>query len=294
VTLRDNGGTANGGVDTSGEIIFRIVVNGPPTVSIISPTNGTAFLSPATFSIITDASDPDGTVTNVQFLVNNAVLGNVAQGPFYLVASNQLAGNYTLRAVTTDDNGLSTTSAVVNISVITNAVVATGPIVLNHQNGLFEQFVTVSNLTTETWANGVRLFVQNLDTTNRVYNATGTNNGVPYLDKIVSVAPGGMVMFTVQYYIPNPRSIPNPTLVAVPLPFSRTTSIPQITRIARTAVGFDLSFTTQSGRYYFVQYTEDLVHWMTAPTPLAGSGEIQIAPQSNTGGKRFFRIVLVP
>ena len=36
VTLRDSGGTENGGVETSSEAVFRIVVNSPPAVSIVS------------------------------------------------------------------------------------------------------------------------------------------------------------------------------------------------------------------------------------------------------------------
>ena len=295
VMLRDNGGTANGGVDTSSEVIFKITVNGPPTINIVSPTNNTAFLNPATFSIITDASDPDGVVTNVQFIANNVVMGNVVQAPFYFVASNLVAGNYALRAIATDNDGLSATSAVVNISVITNVIVATGPIVLNHQNGLFEQFVTVSNRTTETWLNGVRLFVKNLDTTNRVYNPSGTNNGIPYLDKGTSVAPGSSLTIIVQYYVPNDRTLPNPVLVAVPLPFSHPTVVPQITRFSPTAGGtFDLNFTTQSGRFYFIQYTEDFARWTTEPAPLPGTGAIRIAPEINAGGKRFFRVLLIP
>src|SRR6185503_13678952 len=37
VTLRDDGGTANGGVDTSSEVVFSITINGPPAVSLVSP-----------------------------------------------------------------------------------------------------------------------------------------------------------------------------------------------------------------------------------------------------------------
>ena len=295
VFLRDNGGTANGGADTSGEVVFRIAVNSPPSVSIISPANGVGLLAPATFSVVASASDPDGTVTNVLFMLNGTNFTSVAQAPFYFVLSNAVPGNYQWRAVATDNAGLSATSAVVTIEVITNTVVATGPIVLNHQNGLFEQFVTVSNRTSETWANGVRLFVKDLDTTNKVYNATGTNNGTPYLDKIVSVPPGGRLIITVQYYVPNPRVFPVPTLVATPLPFTTVTVRPQLTRPSRVEGGvLPLQFTTQSGRFYFIQHSEDLVHWTTEPAAVAGTGGVVVVPQSATGDKRFYRVLLIP
>jgi VCBS repeat-containing protein len=295
VHLRDNGGTANGGVDTSGEIIFRILVNSPPSISIVSPADGTGLLFPATFSVIASASDPDGSVTNVQFLVNNTNFIRLAAAPFYFVLSNATPGNYQFQAVATDDFGLARTSSVVNVEVITNAVVATGPIVLNHQNGLFEQFVTVSNRTSETWANGVRLFVRNMDTTNQVYNATGTNGGVPYLDKIVPVPAGQSTTLLVQYYVPNPRSIPNPILIATPLPFSNPAATPQLTRISPAANGLlQIEFTAQSGRFYFIQYSEDFSRWFTDPAPVKAASSTASALQSNRGGTRFYRVMLAP
>ena len=44
-----------------------LTINIPPTVSIVSPTNGTVFIAPANFTVLADAQDVDGTVTNVQF-----------------------------------------------------------------------------------------------------------------------------------------------------------------------------------------------------------------------------------
>ncbi len=295
VILRDNGGTANGGVDASSEAIFRIVINSPPSISIVSPANGTGLLFPATFSVIASANDPDGTVTNVQFLVNNTNFVHLSKAPFYFVLTNAAPGNYQFQAIATDDCGLMATSAVVNMEVITNAVIATGPIVLNHQNGLFEQFVTVSNRTSETWANGVRLFIRNMDTTNQVYNATGTNDGVPYIDRFVSVPAGQSIAILVQYYVPTPRSIPNPALIAVPLPFSRPVVAPQITRVSRdSAETLNVHFTTQSGRFYFIQHTEDFTDWVTDPLSINGTGGITVSTQSSAGNKLFYRVLLIP
>jgi hypothetical protein len=294
VRLRDNGGTSDGGVDTSGEVIFRITVNSPPAVSIVSPADGTGLLFPATFNVVASASDPDGTVTNVQFLVNGTNFVGLGQAPFYFVMSNAVPGLYQFRAIASDDCGLTATSAVVNVEVISTVVFATGPIVLNHQNGLFEQFVTVSNRTSTTWANGVRLLVT-LDTTDRVWNATGTNNGVPYIDNLAAVPPGGISTFTVQYYIPNPRTLPNPTLFAMPLPFAQPTVVPQLACVRQVVDGsIGLHFKTQSGCIYFIQHTDDLLHWTTDPSPVAGTGALAIALQKNGSDKRFYRLLLIP
>jgi VCBS repeat-containing protein len=294
VKLRDNGGTANGGANVSAETVFHIVVNSPPTISIVAPTPGAALLFPATFSVISSVNDPDGTVTNVQFLLNGTNLLRVAEAPFYFVMTNAMPGNYQFRAIATDNCGLSATSALVSIDVITNTVVATGPIVLNLQNGLFEQFVTISNRTSTAWPNGVRLAILNLDATNRVWNPTGTNNGAPYIDKIVSIPPGGSTIITVQYYVPNPRTIPNPTLVATPRPFTVPTTVPVLSRITRTEGGVNLHFPTQSGRFYFLQGTENFAQWTTLPAAIAGTGGVVVVPQPAAQAHLFYRLLLVP
>ncbi len=295
VTLRDDGGTANGGADTSSEVVFTITVNGPPAVSLVSPLDGTVLINPATFSVLADASDPDGTVTNVLFTVNGAAFTNVAQAPFYFVVTNAAPGNYQLRAIAADDCGLLATSAVVNISVVTNSVVAFGPLVLNHQNGLFEQFVVISNATSETWLNGVRLRVLNLDSTNRVYNLTGTNaNGTPYLDATAPVPPRGLVTMVVQYYIPFPRSIPNPMLIATPLPFVSSFA-PKIMSVQPAPDGtLKVHFTSQQGRFYFLQYSDDLTRWTTDPIRMTGAGPLTIVPAQKAGAKCFYRVLLIP
>jgi glucose/arabinose dehydrogenase len=88
----------------------------PPTVSITSPTNGATFTAPAVVPITADASDPDGTVTNVVFFDGINILGQTNNTP-YAITNTFSAGSHSLTAVATDNAGLFTTSAVVNITV---------------------------------------------------------------------------------------------------------------------------------------------------------------------------------
>ncbi len=97
-------------------------VNLPPSVSITSPATGRAFLSPAGFSIVAGAEDSDGAVTNVQFFVNGSSVGNSAGPTFSASVAGLVAGNYSLTAVATDNQGATATSQSVNIAV-TNPVV---------------------------------------------------------------------------------------------------------------------------------------------------------------------------
>jgi len=94
------------------------VVNNPPAVTITNPVNGAVFAAPANITIQASASDSDGTVTNVQFLIGSTVLTNKATAPFSVVTNNLAAGSYTLSAVASDNNGVKNTNTV-SISVVT-------------------------------------------------------------------------------------------------------------------------------------------------------------------------------
>src|SRR5712664_1699139 len=56
--------------------------NLPPTIAITNPPNGSVLASPATFSLVANAGDTDGSVTNVLFLQGANSLGNVQSVPY--------------------------------------------------------------------------------------------------------------------------------------------------------------------------------------------------------------------
>ena len=110
------GGIANGG---SGFTYNRSTPMPPdvaPTVAITSPANGASFTAPATVAIVATANDSDGSVTNVAFFDGATFLGATNNTP-YSITNTFAAGSHALTAVATDNGGLSTTSAVVNITV---------------------------------------------------------------------------------------------------------------------------------------------------------------------------------
>ena len=90
--------------------------NLPPTVAIDSPINGASFTAPANVTITATANDSDGSVTNVAFFDGGTFLGETNNVP-YTVTASLATGPHALTAVATDNLGLSTTSAVVNVTV---------------------------------------------------------------------------------------------------------------------------------------------------------------------------------
>ena len=167
--------TDNGGASTTSAAVNITVLQGPPTnippvVRIISPANGSVFRSPINIPLFAFANDPDGFVTSVEFFAGTNSLGLgqrvpvvtplaggglVVGGPvppiyptnlFFLIWSNAPVGTDALTAVATDNGGLSTTSAPVNIIILpsllpppTNQppivnIVATDPVAIEGTN----------------------------------------------------------------------------------------------------------------------------------------------------------------
>jgi plastocyanin len=100
----------------------NITVDSPPSVTITNPLNNATLSSPANVIIQASASDSDGTVTNVQFLVGSTVLTNEIAPPFSAATNNLAAGSYNLSAIAFDNLGVKNTNAV-SISVVTPVTV---------------------------------------------------------------------------------------------------------------------------------------------------------------------------
>ena len=122
------------GFGMTGTVIVQ--ANTPPSVTITNPLSGAVFAAPANVTIQANASDTDGTVTNVQFFADTTLVGSGTAAPYSVIASNLVVGNYSIKAVAMDNGGLSSTSAIVNISVVTPVSVALSPPLIT--NGLFQ------------------------------------------------------------------------------------------------------------------------------------------------------------
>ncbi len=105
------GGTKTSNLDTI------IVGNQSPVVTITSPSNNAMFSQPATITINATASDPDGTISKVEFYNGNTLLGTDNSAAYSFVWSNVVAGNYQITAKAYDNSTGITTSSVINVTV---------------------------------------------------------------------------------------------------------------------------------------------------------------------------------
>ncbi len=306
-----------GGYDTATVTVTVNGVNAPPTVAITFPPNNSVFIAPASFTITATAADVDGFVTQVEFreTVNNVSLGTDTSDPYSVDVTNLAPGNYTFVAIATDDDGVTTTSAPVNITVQANppltavsGVSSSGAFFL--QSGLMSQTVTVFN-PSPIPIQAVRLTLQGLAPGIVVYNATGTNvANEPYVQHNFPVPAGGSVTFFIEYYVANRVTIPAPVFLAELMPVDPpVVPVGTVQSILRTppivlAGGHVLiDYATLAGRTYYIQYSADTVTWITVVPTQIGTGStrqwIDEGPPKteshpSTVVARFYRIVEAP
>lgn len=104
----EQGGASGGGSTTP---------NSPPAVSLTAPANGATFTAPASVTVSANASDADGTITQVEFFANGNPIGSDASSPYSITWAANSSGSYTLTARATDNQGAQTTSAARSVTV---------------------------------------------------------------------------------------------------------------------------------------------------------------------------------
>ncbi|HYG38192.1 MAG TPA: carbohydrate-binding protein [Cytophagales bacterium] len=119
-------------------INFDTSNNTPPTVNISSPANNANFSSPANVTIQANASDVDGTVSQVAFYNGSTLLSTDATSPYGFTWNGVTTGTYTLTARATDNSGTTTISSAVNVSVSNSSSAPVGQtITLKGNNNRF-------------------------------------------------------------------------------------------------------------------------------------------------------------
>lgn len=116
-----------------------------PVVSIISPENGASFVNGDDITIVVDASDPDGTLSKVEFYNGATKLGEDSTIPYSFTIPFAVTGSYIFTAVATDNVGATTTSSEINVAVtatqtytLTTSAVGNGFVSYNPSGGVYE------------------------------------------------------------------------------------------------------------------------------------------------------------
>ncbi len=104
-------------ITNSAVVTLNVRANTLPSVSITSPANNSTFTTNSSITITANATDANGTITKVEFYYGNTKLGEDATSPYSITWGNVPAGTYLLKAVAFDNNGGSSTSANITVTV---------------------------------------------------------------------------------------------------------------------------------------------------------------------------------
>ncbi|MDO6581845.1 Ig-like domain-containing protein [Photobacterium sp. 2_MG-2023] len=111
--------TDDKGASRTDSVTITVVAEGnnqPPSVALTNPTTVSQTKESDVVTISADASDQDGTVTSVEFYVDDQLVGTAGSSPFESVWS-ATAGSHEFKSKATDDNGAVTWSSVVTVAV---------------------------------------------------------------------------------------------------------------------------------------------------------------------------------
>ncbi len=103
-------------------ISITVPIGQPPLATLTAPATGSVAYLGDTLSLAAIASDPDGSITKVEFYQGNTKLGEDLIGPDYTYDWSGFAlGNYNLSARSTDNDGNVTASNIATISIFATA-----------------------------------------------------------------------------------------------------------------------------------------------------------------------------
>ncbi|MCS6243853.1 MAG: hypothetical protein H2172_08375 [Opitutus sp.] len=159
--------TDNRSVTVTSQGYIVTVVNLPPVISIAAPAADAVLPSGVPLTVTAAAADGDaGTLTKVEFYLNDVLTGTDFTAPFTLPWTPSTYGPVTIKAKAFDNSGASTTSATVNVTVVSPENPSVGLIAywrLDETTGLNApdqsgnaRPLTLANSTNLTWSSSGR------------------------------------------------------------------------------------------------------------------------------------------
>ncbi|MGJ8673162.1 Ig-like domain-containing protein [Rubritalea sp.] len=327
VTLSDDGGTDNGGSDTSSphEFILHVTpVNDIPT--LVPPGLDDQVIlvgGSVTLPLLSNFNDLDGDTLAYSVTVNTAAskASAVISGTDLIISG--LSSGVTEITIVAVDGAPGSSPAVDTFEVAVGTLEPTatmpstppGGFQVSPQTGLFDITIPVEN-TTSFAINGFRLYVDYRAylagfPSLRLYNSTsGAASNPAYIDFPYPVAVGDTVNVRLSFYT-STRTFPNPFVPILTVeklatfvtgsPLPGGLDFVAATIRQNTTGEILLEWPSSIGRWYRIYYSEDLTNWISSATPiLAGTNQTQWrdsgAPftQKTPGSIRFYMVTEIP
>jgi hypothetical protein len=259
--------------------------NLPPSVSITNPPNNATLSAPANITVQVDASDSDGTITKVEIFNGPNKLDESTSSPYSFNWIGVGAGIYTLTARAMDDDGASTTSAPVSITVTGNANVPPTISLTNPTNN--SVFMSLADIVLQADAadsDGTITKVEFYSGTSKL----GEDTSIPYSFNWGGVAAGTYTLTARAVDDDNAETTSAPVTIAVRNPLSPVT----LENVTVASGNCTFSFVTESKWSYTVEFMNVLGSgaWQTLRT-IQGSGTSVTVEDTVTGSfARWYRV----
>ena len=286
-----------------------IATNSNPFNFVESNTTPTIGFLTNSASAFAATFDPNLTNNSASTAYTNAQVQTViVPGVFSVfIATNTYATNLTSFNLTN------------TITPIGNNLFIVGTSAFNPQTGLYEEDISVTNLGTVA-VHALRLYIGKLRSGVTLYNATGTNNGVPYVEYDPPYssplnpfpAVDSSVTFVLEFYVANRLPFTNSlTAVAInPPPAGLTNGAPVVItqefldQRNPNDIRFLIEFDSIPGRTYTILYTDDLTQpWLIAVPSIVASanttqwyddGPPETLSKPLSSGSRYYQVLLDP
>ena len=103
--------------------VYGLISNSqPPVITLTTPIDGAVLDIGADTTITAIAADPDGSIVQVDFYLNGELQSTATDPPYSFAWADVQKGDYTFRAVATDDDGIVVTSNTVPLHVSNESV----------------------------------------------------------------------------------------------------------------------------------------------------------------------------
>jgi plastocyanin len=255
--------------------------NTPPTVTITSPANNAVLIAPATFTVTVNASDPGGSVSQVEFFRDTTSLGTDTISPYSTNVNNLAAGTYTISAVATDNLGAQATNSITLIINAPPTVTLTDP-----TNGaIFAAPATVAIQASATDTDGTISQMQFLTNSASLLFDTAE----PYEATAVNLPAGTYNLLAVATDNRNASATSSVATISVVNPVDVVLS--GVQRLSGT--NFQFRYTANPGLRYVVECSPILTNWSSVATNRASGASESFTDAINTD-RNFYRVRRLP
>jgi hypothetical protein len=208
-TIVARANTGAGPVTSTNHVVITIIPNVPPTLNTF--TNGyarTTFLVGSTITNVAVASDSDGGIAKVEFLVDGVLRWTDATTPYTFGWCDMLAGVHSLAAVASDTSNAKVTNSV-TITVTnppnTDILLANGSAWKYLDDGTNQGAAWYAvGFNTTTWSNGIAEI-----------GFGDTDSDRPETTVTRKFVPGSTTAQITNYYFVTTFNVPNPSLYSV-------------------------------------------------------------------------------